>query len=122
MTDKLSVEEIARRLMILLEKNVCICDCLGCKTSSCLDCSASDSPPWKRWDMCFEQDDDSQRNIEQALLSFAAQEVEPLVMAVKFYANKEQYTNMGFNGEPTPIYHDRGAVAKEALTAWEGKK
>ena len=60
-------EEIARNLMILLEKNVCICDCLGCKTSSCLNCSANNTPPWKRWDMCFENDGNSFRDILEAL-------------------------------------------------------
>ena len=57
----------ARKLAIDLDKNICVCDCLGCKTSSCHACSADKTPPWKRWDMCFENDDNTIRDIALAL-------------------------------------------------------
>lgn len=50
------LEELAMNILFKLDMNTCVCDCLGCKTEWCGACTLNQHPPYKRNDLCCEND------------------------------------------------------------------
>lgn len=130
MTKKLlTVEELAKDLVFNGNLNICVCDCIQCKTNSCYLCNLEDYPPNKKNELCDEKG--TIKAIQDDLLSFAVQESEDLVKALenvdkrclKHHALPKKYQTCldVENWKERPEFLCHGCKAIIALTTFRNK-